>query len=371
MRFLFLPVISSFVSLGAGFFIIKVALRFNLLDIPGTRSSHKAPTPTMGGLAIVVAFFLGAIFAGLFAPHWETPRWLRWFLGAVAMVALVGVVDDFRKLPVLFRLFSYGIAAGMATAGGIRIGGIDIPLLGTIEFGILEIPITILWIMAVVSFYNFMDGIDGLAVGVGVIVTGFLAYIAWEVGNPDILILTLVLGGSCLGFTRYNFPPAKIFMGDVGSTFIGFTLAVLALIGNQSEETGHIPFLVPVLLLGTFLFDTIVTLGRRILSREKWYLSHREHYYQKMTNLGFSHLQITLGECGMTFLLGVSALLYIRTNQVLAFSILIMWLIFLAGLITLITFLEKKTTRDKEKNCWGQNEGRGERNRKHEIFSFF
>ncbi len=259
-------------------------------------------------------------------------------------MGLVGLVDDFWKLPVLFRLFSYGIAAGMATAGGIRLSGINIPLLGTIEFGILDIPMTILWIMAVVSFYNFMDGIDGLAVGVGIIVTGFLAYIAWEVGNTDILILTLVLGGSCLGFMRYNFPPAKIFMGDVGSTFIGFTLAVLALIGNQSEETGHIPFLVPVLLLGTFLFDTIVTLGRRILSREKWYLSHREHYYQKMTNLGFSHLQITLGECGMTFLLGVSALLYMRTNQILAFSILIMWLIFLASLITVITFLEKKTT---------------------------
>ena len=107
---------------------------------------------------------------------------------------------------------------------------------------------------------------------------------------------------------------------DVGSTFIGYTLAVLALIGNQSEETGHIPFLVPVLLLGTFLFDTTLTLIRRILRRDKWYRSHREHYYQKMTNLGFSHLQITLGECGVTFLLGVSALLYIRTNQVLAFS---------------------------------------------------
>ena len=351
--------------------MIKLARRLNLLDIPGTRSSHKAPTATMGGLAIVVAFFLGAILAGLFAPHWETPQWLGWFLGAAALVALVGVVDDFRKLPVLFRLFSYGIAAGMATAGGIRFGGIHIPLLGTVEFGILEIPMTILWIMAVVSFYNFMDGIDGLAVGVGVIVAGFLAYIAWEVGNSDILILTLVLGGSCLGFTRYNFPPAKIFMGDVGSTFIGYTLAVLTLIGNQSEGTGHIPFLVPVLLLGTFLFDTVVTLGRRILSREKWYLSHREHYYQKMTNLGFSHLQITLGECGVTFLLGVSALLYIRTNQVLAFSILIMWLIFLAGLIKFITSLEKRTTRDKEKNCWGEHEGRSERDRKHQIFSFF
>jgi UDP-GlcNAc:undecaprenyl-phosphate GlcNAc-1-phosphate transferase len=325
----------------------------------------------MGGLAIVTAFFLGLIFAEFSRVHWETPPWLGWFVAGAGLITVVGLVDDLRGLPIVFRLLLYGIAAGFPIAGGIRLRSVDIPVFGMIEFGILDIPVTVLWIMALVNFYNFMDGIDGLAAGVGAIVTGFLGYVAWKVGNSDIFIFSLLLGGSCLGFAWHNFPPAKIFMGDAGSTFIGYILAVLALIGNQSGELGHIPFLVPVLLLGTFLFDTVVTLGRRILRREKWYLSHREHYYQKMTNLGFSHLQITLGECGVTFLLGVSALLYLRTNQVLAFSILIMWLILLASLITLITFLEKRATGDKGKNCWGQHEGGGERNRKHEIFSFF
>jgi len=168
------------------------------------------------------------------------------------------------------------------------------------------------------------------------------AYIAWELGNSDILILSLLLGGSCLGFACHNFPPAKIFMGDVGSTFIGYVLAVLAVIGNQSEEPGHIPFFVPILLLGAFLFDTMVTLSRRMLRREKWYLSHRDHYYQKMINLGFSHLQITLGEYVVTFLLGVSALLCVRTDQALAFPILFAWLILLTGLIKWISALEKR-----------------------------
>jgi UDP-N-acetylmuramyl pentapeptide phosphotransferase/UDP-N-acetylglucosamine-1-phosphate transferase len=178
--------------------------------------------------------------------------------------------------------------------------------------------------------------------GVGVIVAGFLAYIAWEVGNSHVLVVSLLLGNSCLGLAFYNFPPARIFMGDVGSTFIGYILAVLALIGNQSEEAGYIPLLVPVLLLGTFLFDTVLTLSRRILSREKWYLSHREHYYQKLTNLGFSHLKVTLGEYVVTFLLGVSALLYIRTNQSIALSILFIWLILLVGLMKLVDSIEKK-----------------------------
>ena len=346
MNFLFLSAVCFLVSLGVGFFMIKAAFRLNLLDIPGVRSSHRTPTPTMGGVAIVVAFFLGTILARFSSAHWDALGWLGWLAAGAGLVAVVGIIDDFQRLPVLLRLFLYGVAAGMGVAGGIRLRVIDIPLLGMIKFGIFEIPITVLWILAVVSFYNFMDGIDGLAAGVGVIVTAFLAYIAWEVGNSDILILSLLLGSSCLGFACYNFPPAKIFMGDVGSTFMGYILAVVALMGNQSKEPGHIPFLVPVLLLGTFLFDTTVTLGRRILRREKWYLSHREHYYQKMTNLGFSHLQITIGEYSLTFLLGLSALLYIRADQMLAFPILVVWLILLASLIKLITSLEKRTTRD-------------------------
>jgi len=350
LSFLFPPAISFLVCLGASYFMIKVGLRLNLLDIPGHRSSHKEPTPTMGGLAIVVAFFLGMFLAHLSPLDWETPQWLGWFLIGAGLVAFVGVIDDLQRLPVLLRLLLYGVAAGMPIAGGIRLRAVSIPVFGIIEFGMLEIPVTIVWIMAVVSFYNFMDGIDGLAAGVGVIVPGFLAYIAWKVGNSDILILNLLLGSSCLGFACYNFPPARIFMGDVGSTFIGYVLAVLAVVGNHSEGPGHIPFLVPVLLLGTFLFDTIVTLSRRILSREKWYLSHHEHYYQKMTSLGFSHLQVTLGEYGLTFLLGVSALLYIRGNQMLALSILCVWLILLTGLTRLISTLEKRTIRERDEN---------------------
>lgn len=296
----------------------------------------------MGGLAIVTAFFLGMILVQYLPVHWEKSRWLWWFLAGGGVVAAHGLIDDVRTLPPLLRFILFCIVAGLPIIGGIRLKAFGIPFLGMIELGILEIPMTMLWILAVIIFYNFMDGIDGLAVGVGAIVAGFLAYIAWEVGNTDILILSLLLGGSCLGFVWHNFPPAKIFMGDVGSTFIGYTLAMLALIGNQSEQSEHIPLIIPVLLLGTFLFDTVVTAGRRILRREKWYLSHREHYYQRMTNLGFSHLQITLGEYGITCLLGISALLYIRANQALASSILFVWLIIFIGLIRLIVSLEKR-----------------------------
>jgi len=282
--------------------------------------------------------------------RWETPLWVGWFVAGVSLVAVVGFLDDLRKLPILLRLPLHGVAAGLLIAGGIRIRAMDVPILGVIKLGTFEIPLTILWIIAVVNFYNFMDGIDGLAAGVGIIVTGFLAYIAWKGQNTDMLILGVLLGGSCAGFVWHNFPPARLFMGDVGSTFIGFVLAALAVVGNQSEGPGHIPLSVPVLLLGAFLFDTVVTLFRRILRREKWYLSHRDHYYQRMTGLGCSHLQVTLGEYGVTFLLGLSALLYIRANQMLALSILCIWLMILAGSTRLISTLEKRTIRERDRN---------------------
>jgi UDP-GlcNAc:undecaprenyl-phosphate GlcNAc-1-phosphate transferase len=338
-------------SLGGGFFMVRViAPKLNLLDVPGYRSSHKRPTPTTGGLTIVTAFFLGMILVQFLPVHWERPRWLWWFVAGAGLVAVHGLIDDLRTFPPLLRLLLFGIVAGLPVVGGIRLEAFAIPLFGVIELGVLEIPISLIWIIAIICFYNFMDGIDGLAVGVGVIVTGFLAYIAWEVGNADVFILSLLLGGSCLGFVWHNFPPAKIFMGDVGSTFVGYTLAVLALIANQSEQHGYIPLLVPVLLLGTFLFDTVVTLGRRILRKKKWYLSHREHYYQRMNNLGFSHLQITLGEYGVTILLGISVLLYIRSNQALAFTILLIWLVLFTGLAMLITSLEKRDLKGREEN---------------------
>jgi UDP-N-acetylmuramyl pentapeptide phosphotransferase/UDP-N-acetylglucosamine-1-phosphate transferase len=248
------------------------------------------------------------------------------------------------------RLPLHGVGAGLLMAGGIRIRTIDLPILGAIKFGALEIPITVLWIIAVVNFYNFMDGIDGLAAGVGVIVAGFLAYIALKVQNTDILMIGLLLGGSCAGFVWHNFPPAKVFMGDGGSTFIGYVLAALAVVGNQTGVPGHVPLLVPVLLLGAFLFDTVVTLFRRIMRREKWYLSHRDHYYQRMTGVGCSHLHVTAGEYGVTFLLGLSAILYIGANQMQALSMLCIWLMVLTGLTRLISTLEKRTIRERDEN---------------------
>jgi UDP-GlcNAc:undecaprenyl-phosphate GlcNAc-1-phosphate transferase len=351
--FLVIPLITSFVSLSVGFVIIRITLKFKLLDIPGERSSHTRPTPTMGGLAIVTAFLLGMILLQFLPVHWVKPQWLWWFIAGGGLVAAHGLIDDVRTLPPLLRFILFCIVAGLPIIGGIRLKAFEIPFWGMIELGMLEIPLTMLWILAIIIFYNFMDGIDGLAVGVGAIVAGFLAYIAWEEGNTDVLILSLLLGGSCLGFVRHNFPPAKIFMGDVGSTFIGYTLAMLALIGKQTGQSEHIPLLVWILLLGAFLFDTIVTLGRRIMKKKKWYLSHREHYYQRMIDLGFSHIQITLGEYGLTFLLGISAILYsraIQTNQTLAFAILFVWLVIFISLIRLITSLEKKSViRDNKK----------------------
>ena len=312
------------------------------MDVPVARSSHVRPTPTLGGLAIVAAFLISVVLTRFFLVDWNPPVWIGWLVAGAGLVACVGLLDDLFGLPVVLRLILNVLAAGFPIFGGIRLNVFDGSLLGIVDLKTLEIPMTILWIMAIINFYNFMDGIDGLAVGVGVVVLGFLGYIGWRVGNRDILVLGSLLGGAGLGFLWHNFPPARIFMGDVGSTFIGYLLGVLALVGSQADGAGHIPLWVPVLLLGTFLFDTIVTLGRRILKKEKWYAAHRQHYYQRMTKLGFSHRTVTLSECGTTFLLGISVLLGLGKNWTSVAQIFLVWLLVFMGVAQWIGVIERR-----------------------------
>ena len=346
MELILLLSICFFVSLIVGFLLIRFALRCNLMDVPVARSSHARPTPTLGGLAIVAAFLIGVVLTRFFLVDWNPPVWIGWLVAGAGVVACVGLLDDLFGLPVVLRLILNVVAAGFPIFGGIRLNVFDGSLLGIVDLKTLEIPMTTLWIMAIINFYNFMDGIDGLAVGVGVVVLGFLGYIGWRVGNRDILVLGSLLGGACLGFAWHNFPPARIFMGDVGSTFIGYVLGVLALAGHRGGGVGHVPLWIPALLLGTFLFDTVVTLGRRILKKEKWYAAHRQHYYQRMTKLGFSHRTVTLSECGMTFLLGISALLGLGKNWTSVAQIFLVWLLVFMGVARWIGVNERRISEE-------------------------
>ena len=274
------------------------ALRRSLLDIPNDRSSHSVPTPRGGGVAIAVTLAVGMAVLGLIGL---VPAKLVWaLLGGGILVAGIGWWDDHRHVPPRWRAAVHVLAALWAVyclggLAGITLGG-TVWHLGWL--GSLLAVIAIVWL---INLYNFMDGIDGLA-GLEAVTTGLgAAALAWWGGAPGLAAAAALVAASCGGFLWWNWPPAKIFMGDVGSGLLGYCFAVLALAG---EKSGAVPGVVWLILLAVFAFDATFTLISRVLRGEQWYTAHRSHAYQRGVQLGYSHRRVTATVGGInTFIL--------------------------------------------------------------------
>jgi Fuc2NAc and GlcNAc transferase len=259
------------------------AVRRALLDVPNHRSLHARPTPRGGGAALAAVVLGGTLAAALAGA--VPPR-----LGAVVVVgggaiAWIGWLDDRRHVRARWRASLHLAAALFAVVclGGLpslRVGDWTVPL-GW--FGMMAAVLGTMWL---INLYNFMDGIDALAGGEAVAVGVAGGTLALLSGNGGIALVAFLTAGASLGFLLWNWPPARIFMGDVGSGLLGYLFAVLAI---ASEREGALPLLVWLLLLGVFVFDATVTLLRRMARRDKWYLAHRTHAYQRLVQAGFSH----------------------------------------------------------------------------------
>ena len=252
------------------------ALRSSLLDVPNERSLHRTPTPRGGGIAIVLVTLAG--LAG-FAATGTIPDSTAWTLGGGgALVAAVGWLDDRRGVSAPARALVHAIAAGWAVAW---IGGLASPLavLGAV------------WVVWAINLYNFMDGIDGLAgaeaVSVGLIGGALLL----SAGATALSTVAFLVAAAAAGFLGWNWAPARIFMGDVGSGFLGYTFGTLALLSHR-EAAVSLPLW--LLVMGVFLFDATLTLLRRIAKGERWYQAHRSHAYQRLVQAGSSHARVTL-----------------------------------------------------------------------------
>lgn len=288
-HFAFALVIACF-SAASTFFLVRY---LRILDIPNERSSHSVPTPRGGGLAIVAGFFLGILLIHFFwgvAPVGAS--YFIGFLGALVLIALVSLSDDFKSRQVLLKVVTQFIGIGIVMASGIVIGEFHLPGMGPVASGWLAWPLTLLWIFGMTNAYNFMDGLDGMAAGNGVIAGGFFSYIAWQQGSPFVCLAALALCAATSGFLVFNWPPAKIFMGDVGSTFLGFAFAVMAVIAAHYDHA-HVSLFVVPLLLFHFIFDTVFTFTRRFLRGERVFQAHRTHLYQLLNRLGCSHLAVS------------------------------------------------------------------------------
>jgi Fuc2NAc and GlcNAc transferase len=265
------------------------ALRNAILDIPNVRSSHATPTPRGGGLAIVAAFMGALVFL-------VACRLLQFNVAFVLIagggaVALTGYLDDRSPLPAGIRICVHVTAATLAV---LVVGGIaeqtlrNIGLHGIWAGGLLGL-IALTWS---INLFNFMDGIDGIAGSEAVFVAGAGALLNWRYGGDSGLTAAmLVLAAATLGFLIWNWPPARIFMGDVGSGFLGFSLAVLGLAASRHSAT---PIEIWAILSGVFLVDATVTLLRRIVRGDRWFEAHRLHAYQYFARRWRSHLPVTV-----------------------------------------------------------------------------
>jgi glycosyltransferase WbpL len=284
------------VSFAAAELMRRTSHRLGFTDAPNERSSHKAPTPRAGGVGFAVAVpAIGAV--ALSAGDGAVDMPWRTLLVASAALAIVGLADDRRGLPAGLRLVAQIAAATAVAAGGGALREIAVPGLFTVALGPMAIPATVVWLVALTNIYNFMDGIDGLAATQAIVGAGSIAVIAACLGHARLAAALLVLCGGVLGFLLLNVPPARVFMGDVGSTFLGFTMAGWSVLGTHL--TPPVPFAAWVAVLSPFLFDSATTLIRRLWRGERIYQAHRTHMYQRLVARGWTHGRTTLlyGSC--------------------------------------------------------------------------
>lgn len=306
------------------------------VDVPNARSSHETPKPRFGGIAIVAAFVV--VYAALLAAKTGVGEFAPLVVGG-AIVFAVGVVDDRRSLSVFWRFAAQGVAIAIVVGTGHVVDHIYIPMVGTLSLGPAAVPFTVLFIATGINFYNFIDGIDGLAAGSAFIVAGFVAAIAGMLGHAPLTLLCLAIAGGTLGFLQFNLPPSRLFMGDSGSTFLGFFFACIAVIGNGLEP--QLPFFIPVLILSSLYLDAGLTLVRRAIRGERIFKPHHTHYYQRLLSLGMNHKQVTFLEYGVTVLLGVSALVFVKAGGLFPIFLTVCWVVIFAGLILKIQGLER------------------------------
>jgi UDP-GlcNAc:undecaprenyl-phosphate/decaprenyl-phosphate GlcNAc-1-phosphate transferase len=289
-------------------FITRLMIsRVRIMDIPNERSSHNAPIPTAGGIAIVLTFFVGVIIIALVARIAMINRlYFYGFAISALLIAAVSFYDDWKQKTYVVKLLTQLIAVAVVLAVGIVIDKLYIPFWGEVSLNWVSYPLSFLWILGLTNAFNFMDGIDGLACGVALIAGLFFCVITFMQGSLFVYIMSYTLIAGTLGFLIYNFPPARIFMGDVGSAFLGFTFAVLAIMAAR-YDLSHTSFFVMPLLLFNFIYDTAFTFFRRLLRGEKVTEPHRTHLYQLFQRLGYGHGTVTFFHYGLCLLQGVAA----------------------------------------------------------------
>ena len=323
--------------------VVKMwAVKLKAVDIPKDgRRMHKHPIPRLGGLAIIFGFIVAVLcFYGKF------DRKIGASLAGAMIIAVMGIVDDIKTLDAKPKFFIQILAALLVVIGGdLKIDVLTNPnFFSDNAYWVLpewfSIVVTIVWIVFITNAVNFIDGLDGLAAGVSAIMSVSLVFIAVRVGEYSVAVVGASLMGGCFGFLPYNFNPAKIFMGDTGSTFLGFMLATLSIQG-VFKSYAIISFAVPLLILGLPLFDASFAMLRRISKGQSPMKADRGHLHHRLIDMGFSQKQTVFILYAISGVLGITAVVLAESNALRAILILLCVIIFI-----LIEALMMRTSGD-------------------------
>jgi FlaA1/EpsC-like NDP-sugar epimerase/UDP-N-acetylmuramyl pentapeptide phosphotransferase/UDP-N-acetylglucosamine-1-phosphate transferase len=264
--------------------------------------------------------------------------WALWVAGAATIVSIISLIVDLTAVSVWIRLFVHALAAAAVVFGaGLRITEISVPSLGSVPLGYVAVPVTMLFLVWMANLYNFMDGMDGFASGMTVLGYGFIAYAALRAGETALSVAALFVVAASLGFLPFNWPPSKIFMGDIGSVPLGFLAGALILRG---VNTGLFDIWAPLLCFAPFVVDASVTLARRLIRGERLWRPHREHFYQRLVLAGWGHRRTVLTEYAVMLGCGASAAVYLLVGDRLRLGILLGWTCLFCGLALAVGSLE-------------------------------
>ena len=284
---------------GLSALLVRVMVGVGVMDLPdaghaGGRKAHARPVPKGGGVGVVVAFLVGTLVLYRYAEFSRiADPSFRGVILAAAGIALVAFLDDIRDWPFAIKLGAQVLAAAVAVGSGVVVDALNLPGVGPVALGWAGMPLTLAWILFATNAVNFMDGLNGLASGACALACMILAGIAAAYGGWFVYFAALLLAAGLAGFLPFNFPRARIFMGDVGSQFCGFVLAVLGVAAGRLQGAELSVLLVPMLLSG-MLFDVAFTLVRRLVAGDRLTQAHRSHLYQVAHRAGMPAVAVTL-----------------------------------------------------------------------------
>jgi len=306
------------IALAVAYFITPrvkdLAIKLGALDAPDDRKVHTRPIPRMGGLAIYAAFVL-AVLASM-----HVSREIMGLLVGGTVILIVGIIDDLKPLPARVKLLGQIVAAAVLVMFDIRIDWLTNPFGDMLYVDYLAVPLTIIWVVSLTNTVNLIDGLDGLAAGVSTIAAVTILLVALQQNFVTVAILTAALAGSAFGFLQHNFNPAKIFMGDTGSMFLGYMLAAISILGAV-KSAATIALIVPIVALGLPILDTAFAIIRRYMSGRPIFKPDKGHLHHRLLEMGLTQKQAVLLMYVISGCLGLSAIALNEVNK--SFGILI------------------------------------------------